>query len=63
MTSLLDTPAILGGTPIRQVDYPSWPIWDEGERMGLLDVLEQGGWWQGDGNVAATFATEFAAYL
>ena len=62
MTSLLDTPAILGGTPIRQVDYPSWPIWDEGERMGLLDVLEQGGWWQGDGNVAATFATEFAAY-
>ena len=62
MTSLLDTPAILGGTPIRHTDYPSWPIWDETERAGLLDVLEHGGWWQGDGDVAATFGREFAAY-
>ena len=62
MTSLLDTPAILGGTPIRHADYPRWPIWDDSERTGLLDVLEQGGWWQGDGNIAATFASEFAAY-
>ena len=62
MTSIIDTPAILGGSPVRSTDYPSWPMWDEGERDKLLEVLETGGWWQGDGNAAATFATNFAAY-
>ena len=62
MTSLLDRPALLGGTPVRHTDYPRWPIWDESERTGLLGVLEDGGWWQGDGHVAADFAAQFAAY-
>ncbi len=62
MTSLLGTPAILGGSPIRSVDYPSWPVWDAGEREGLLTVLEAGGWWQGNGTVAADFAADFAHY-
>jgi dTDP-4-amino-4,6-dideoxygalactose transaminase len=62
MTSIIDTPAVLGGTPVRSAPYPSWPVWDGGERAGLLDVLDTGGWWQGDGDVAATFAAEFAGY-
>ena len=62
MTSIIDTPAVLGGTPVRSTDYPSWPVWDDGERDGLLRVLDDGGWWQGNGNVAATFAAEFASY-
>lgn len=62
MNARVDLPAVLGGTPIRSHDYPSWPVWDEREREGLLGVLEAGGWWQGDGNEAATFAREFAAY-
>jgi len=62
MTSIIDTPAVLGGTPVRSTDYPSWPVWDDGERDGLLQVLDDGGWWQGNGNVAATFAAEFASY-
>lgn len=57
-----DTPAILGGTPIRTHDYPSWPIWDDHERQALHDVLEAGGWWSGNGDVAATVAADFAAY-
>jgi dTDP-4-amino-4,6-dideoxygalactose transaminase len=57
-----DLPAVLGGSPIRQQDYPSWPVWDDRERDGLLAVLDAGGWWQGDGDQAATFAAEFAAY-
>ena len=57
-----ELPAILGGTPIRNADYPSWPVWDDTERAGLLDVLDAGGWWQGDGDQAATFAQEFASY-
>lgn len=62
MTSIFDRPAVLGGTPVRTKDYPAWPIWDHHERDGLLEVLEAGGWWQGNGNVAATFAAEFAEY-
>jgi dTDP-4-amino-4,6-dideoxygalactose transaminase len=37
-------------------------VWDEHERTALLDVLDAGGWWQGNGKVAATFAADFAAY-
>ena len=62
MTSLLDLPAVLGGTKVRHTEYPSWPVWDQGEREGLLEVLDAGGWWQGDGSVARTFANEFADY-
>ena len=62
MSTIMDLPAVLGGTPVRQHDYPSWPVWDEHERAGLLGVLDAGGWWQGDGNEAATFAQEFATY-
>ena len=62
MSAIIDTPAILGGNPVRISDYPSWPVWDEGERSRLLQVLEAGGWWQGDGSAASTFATNFAEY-
>jgi dTDP-4-amino-4,6-dideoxygalactose transaminase len=62
MSSIIDKPAILGGTPVRRTDYPSWPVWDGHEREGLLAVLDAGGWWSGNGNVAATFANDFAAY-
>lgn len=60
--STTDVPAILGGTPIRRADYPAWPVWDDTERTALLDVLDAGGWWQGDGDQAAAFAQEFADY-
>ncbi len=55
-------PAILGGAPLRRHEYPTWPVWDDDERSGLLRVLDRGEWWQGDGDEAATFAAEFAAF-
>jgi dTDP-4-amino-4,6-dideoxygalactose transaminase len=57
-----DRPAALGGTPACTAPFPSWPVWDHTERDGLLAVLDAGGWWSGNGNEAATFATEFAAF-
>ena len=57
-----DRPAVLGGTPVRATDYPAWPVWDDRERAGLSRVLEAGGWWQGDGDAAASFAQRFATY-
>ena len=63
MTTLTgDRPAILGGTPVRSGDYPAWPVWDDRERSLLVGTLDAGGWWQGDGTVAASFADAFAAY-
>ena len=62
MTPFADKPAILGGTPVRKTDYPSWPAHDDTEREGLLKVLDDGGWWHGNGNVAATMAADFATY-
>ena len=40
MSAVAGTPAILGGAPVRTVDYPSWPVWDDGERRRLEQVLE-----------------------
>ncbi len=54
------TPAILGGEPIRRRDYPTWPVWDAADRDRLVGVLETGAWWDGDGDLARTFATRFA---
>jgi len=63
MPSVTDgIPAILGGVPSVTEPYPSWPIWDDGERALLSETLEAGGWWQGDGSVARDFANAFAAY-
>ena len=58
---LNDTPAILGGPPICGA-YPTWPIWDASERDAVQSVLESGAWWSGDGDRAATFARDFAAF-
>lgn len=58
-----DRPAILGGTPVRAgKHYPGWPQWDDDERSGVLGVLDSGAWWSGDGDEAATFAGELAAF-
>src|SRR3984885_14673928 len=38
--------ALLGGTPVRQMPFPSWPVWDEREENALLGVLRSGKWWR-----------------
>ena len=39
--------AINGGAATCSVEWPRWPVWDDGERQGLSDVLESGDWWYG----------------
>jgi len=39
--------AIKGGKPVRDIKtnpWPKWPVWDESEEKGLLDVLRSGEW-------------------
>ena len=40
--------AINGAKPVFEtMFYKPWPIWDNRERKGLLDILENGAWWYG----------------
>ena len=39
--------AINGGNPLRDAKakpWPKWPVWDEKEEKGLLEVLRSGVW-------------------
>jgi dTDP-4-amino-4,6-dideoxygalactose transaminase len=54
--------AILGGQPLFAAPFPRWPVWDDRERKALSATLDSGGWWDGDGERAARFASDFAAY-
>ena len=38
--------AIFGGKPVRERAFPSWPVFDEDEEIGLLQVLRSGKWWR-----------------
>lgn len=57
--------ALNGGPPVRTKPFPSWPIYDDAERRGLLRALESGTWGgrpkPGPGEVTA-FEAEFAEF-
>lgn len=58
------TLAINGGRPIREKEFPSWPIFDEGEEKAILEVLRSGKWCsleQPQGKVAE-FEEKFASF-
>lgn len=52
--------AILGGPPACPDPWPTWPVWDDKERRGLIEVLESGRWWFGE--KVREFESEFAAF-
>jgi dTDP-4-amino-4,6-dideoxygalactose transaminase len=54
--------AILGGEPVKSTPFPQWPMYDEGERRALLDVLESRVWWRTPGQRTLQFEQDFAAY-
>ena len=54
--------AINGGVPLRARAFPAWPLWDEREEQGLLEVLRSGVWGALDqvGSRVARFEKAFA---
>lgn len=38
--------ALLGGIPVREKNWPVWPISDSSEEKAILDVLHSGNWWR-----------------
>jgi dTDP-4-amino-4,6-dideoxygalactose transaminase len=53
--------AVNGGTPVRQDPWPDWPVWDDTEEQGLLEVLRSGAWGRQYGKCTERFEEAFAA--
>ena len=52
--------AINGGEKTCEIQWPTWPVWDDHERQGLMAVLESGQWWYGER--VREFEAAFAAF-
>lgn len=53
-------PALLGGTPVRTMPFPAWPVYNETEERALIDVLRSGKWFRGDGKTVNRFEEAYA---
>ena len=56
-------PALLGGTPVRQVGWSPWPTWRESWEPSVIKVLRSGKWFRGDGGHVAEFEAGYADLL
>ena len=54
--------ALRGGRPAKQLPFPSWPAFDDGELSAVKEVIESRRWWRIAGSQVETFEREFAAY-
>ncbi len=36
--------AVLGGQPVRDKPFPSWPVWDDTDEQAVIPVLQSGRW-------------------
>ena len=55
-----EKPAILGGNKTVADRFPKWPIYDNLESKGLLDVLYSDKWGRLDGKMTSKFEDEYA---
>lgn len=54
--------ALLGGSPVRSVPYPSWPHATDRERELLLEVLDSRRWWATQGMKVREFERRWAEF-
>jgi dTDP-4-amino-4,6-dideoxygalactose transaminase len=55
--------AIDGGQPVRTLDFPSWPVWDDAEEKLLLEVLHSGHWGILNGGKVSEFEKQFSEFV
>ncbi|MGA8185342.1 MAG: DegT/DnrJ/EryC1/StrS family aminotransferase, partial [Terriglobia bacterium] len=55
--------AILGGSPVRTKPFPSWPVIEQNDEKGWMQVLMTGKWNRLDGHFAHQFETSWARLL
>ena len=56
-----ETPALMGGTPVRREPFPGWPRVDDRDEKALVDVLRSGHWYRGSGDEVDRFESAYAA--
>ncbi|HYP13538.1 MAG TPA: DegT/DnrJ/EryC1/StrS family aminotransferase, partial [Bryobacteraceae bacterium] len=56
-------PALLGGAPVREAPFPSWPIVDDLADQSLLKVLHSGKWNRGMGVQVSRFEQDYAQFM
>jgi dTDP-4-amino-4,6-dideoxygalactose transaminase len=56
-------PALLGGTPVHQGPWPTWPSWRESWEPAILEVLRSGRWFRGSGEHVVEFEKAYANLL
>ncbi len=54
--------ALTGGTPVTVKPFPTWPVFGDEERDGLLRVLESGKWGSTKGQEVSSFERRFADF-
>jgi perosamine synthetase len=52
--------ALLGGEPVRQKSFPSWPVFGQTEEEWLLKTLRSGNWMRHSGKNVADFEEAYA---
>ncbi len=55
-----ETPALMGGTPVRREPFPNWPRVDDRDEKALVDVLRSGHWYRGSGDQVDRFESAYA---
>ncbi len=55
-----DTPALLGGEPVRKKGFPQWPQATKSDEKNWLDVLRACKWWRAQGHYVRDFEQAWA---
>ncbi len=61
--SVVDKPALLGGTPVHPGSWPRWPEWRQAWEPSILEVLRSGKWYRGSGKHADRFEAAYAKLM
>ena len=63
-SSMAEKPAILGGKPVRTEPFPAWPVVQENDEKGWMEVLHSKDWCRaGDGHFTTQFEKTWAKTL
>ncbi|HUU29559.1 MAG TPA: DegT/DnrJ/EryC1/StrS family aminotransferase [archaeon] len=58
-----NTPAILGGTPVRTEPFPSWPVYDETDVQMLVDAFRSNKWCRLGAERVSQFEKKYAELM
>ena len=56
-------PALLGGSPIRTQEFPSWPVIQDNDEKAWMQVLQAKRWFRMNGDSVNRFEKEFAKLM